>query len=104
MDWPIVLNAVRWLAGVCLLALFAWISTMNVSVFWKLYVRKERAPSWIPLLGGLFGVLGLVALPIPGAQRWWWLALLLDPGSVPGLVHTAIWHAIRAFRERNTTE
>ena len=81
-----------------LLILFVWLSLLNWSVAWRGLVRRQPAPSWIPLLGGLSGALGLVAMPLSGVARIWWLPLLLDWGCAPGLLHAALYHALRRVR------
>jgi hypothetical protein len=35
----------------------------------------------MPLVGGVSGSLALLACPIPGAARWAWVPLVLDPGG-----------------------
>jgi hypothetical protein len=81
------------LAGV-LLALGLWLAVLNWRVFWHGHVRGEKTASWIPLLAGLLGSLGLLALPVVNA-RWWWIPFCLDWGSAPGLLYSAAWHLRR---------
>lgn len=89
-----------WLIGSAFLLLSIWLCVLNATVFWKLFVRKVNAPSWIPLLGGVFGMFGLGIIPIEQAHRLCWLPLILDYGSVPGILHTIIVHTIHMIRER----
>lgn len=84
-----------WILGLLLLAVFAWLSALNASVFWKQTIRKVRTPSWIPLIGGLVGALAFRILPVPFLNAFWWLPLLLDTGCLPGLLYTLIWHLVR---------
>lgn len=90
-----------WIVGSVLLLVSFWVCALNAGVFWKLFVRKVNAPSWIPLLGGVFGVFGLGVIPVELAHRLCLLPLLLDYGSVPGILHTVYAHVIRLVRERN---
>ena len=83
----------------CLLAFF-WISVFNASVLWASLRRRPR-PSWIPLLGGVLGTVGLLLMPLPSLHALWWVPLLLDWGSLPGLAHTVVWHAVRRLRARH---
>ncbi len=90
-----------WIIGVVLLLLSIWVSTLNAGVFWKLFVRKVDAPSWIPLVGGVLGVFGLGILPMEFAHKLCWLPLVLDYGSLPGILHTIVAFVIRGVRERH---
>ncbi len=65
---------------------------LNATVFWNDAVLKKPAPSWIPLLGGVFAAIGLVMLPYPRIRVFWWLPFLLDYGCVPGFAYTAYWY------------
>ena len=79
-----------WIVGSVLLLLSGWLCAINATVFWKIFVRRVNAPSWIPLLGGVLGVFGLGVIPIELAHKLCWLPLILDWGSVPGILHTII--------------
>ena len=85
-----------WLVSLLLFAIFLWLSCLNAVEFWKRHMRKEKARSWVPLLGGGAGSLALLAIPTHGLKLWWWLPLLLDWGSLPGLFYTLAWHLFRA--------
>jgi len=98
---PLKLLILGWSIGGVLLLISIWLSTMNAIVAWKLYVRKVPAPSWIPLMGGMCGVFGFALIPIEMAHKLCWLPLILDYGSLPGLLHTAIFHVIYYNRRRN---
>ena len=74
-----------------LLALSLWIAILNWRVAWRLHISRVSAPSWTPLLAGVAGLIGLLLLG--GAfRRFWWAPLLLDWGSLPGLIHAAVIH------------
>jgi hypothetical protein len=91
-------QVLRFAASATLLALFLWLSLLNWSVAWRTLVRRQHAPSWIPLLGGSLGALGLVVSPLPEMARVWWLPLLLDWGCAPGLLHAGLYHIVRQVR------
>ena len=91
---------IGWGVGGLLLLVFVWLSVLNAGVFWKLYVRKVPAPSWIPLVGGICGAFGLMFIPVGVAHKWCWLPLILDCGTVPGLVYTTIFYLIHFTRRR----
>jgi len=98
---PLKLLILGWSFGGILLLVSIWISALNACVAWKLYVRKVPAPSWIPVMGGMCGVFGLIFIPVEIAHKLCWLPLILDYGSVPGLLHTAIFYTIYYTRRRN---
>jgi hypothetical protein len=85
---------IRWSISSILFLLFVWLAFLNATVFWQRHIQKRKAPSWIPLLGGLFGVAALLALPMPIANQFWWIPLLLDWGSLPGLLYTVFYHLL----------
>jgi hypothetical protein len=92
---------IAWIVGGVLLLISFWLCALNAGVFWKLFVRKVEAPSWIPLLGGVLGVFGLGVIPLELAHKLCWLPLLLDWGSLPGILHTIIAFAIQMTRRRS---
>lgn len=75
-----------------LLLIFIWIGALNWIVFWRGFVRKAKAPSWIPLLAGCAGAAALLVVPDPRAHAIAWLPLVIDFGSLPGLLFTAAIH------------
>ncbi len=50
-------------------------------------LKQERVPSLIPMVGGLFGVVGILHFPVASIHRWWWVAPLLDFGAIPWVVY-----------------
>lgn len=90
-----MLCALRWGAGSVLLAAFVWLAVMNAIVFVKRHVLKRKAPSWIPLLGGIFGVGACYVLPIGDFRWWWFMPLVVDWGSLPGIVDSLAFHLRR---------
>jgi hypothetical protein len=94
---PIAL-IVCWIVGGIFLLTSLWFCILNASVFWRLYVRKVEAPSWIPLVGGVLGVFGLLIVPVDLAHKWCWLPLVLDMGTLPGLFYTIVFHVVRLIR------
>jgi hypothetical protein len=92
--FPYILSG---LYGVLALPLIA---ANNLAAF-EQFILRRRAPSWIPLLGGLLGVAALRTLPIQGLRDYWWLPLFLDWGSIPGMSHV-IWVRARRHRKSKT--
>jgi Na+-driven multidrug efflux pump len=70
---------------------------MNWMTVWAAIFRGKHS-SWVPLVGGLFGVLGVRLLPIARLHSYWGLPLILDYGSLPGLLYTAWFLAFRRHR------
>jgi len=66
------------------------------SVGMLLALRRRRAEgseggvSFVPFVGGVAGALACLVTPVAGLARWAWLPLLVDFGSVPLLVITAV--------------
>jgi len=52
---------------------------VNALSFYRTHVKKKFTSS-IPLVGGLFGVVGF--LQIPQLRKWCWVAVLADYGSI----------------------
>jgi hypothetical protein len=89
------MQVLRWIIAIGCLALAVWLSALNWNVFWKRHVRGVSAPSWIPLLAGSLGAIGIVTLPVSGSSAWWWVPLLLDWGSLPGIGYSIVYHLTR---------
>jgi len=71
----------------------------NLSVLLRYYIRGTTG-SQIPLFGGLAGCLALVVAPLD-LSRWWWVPLLIDPGSallILGTIGTVLWKRLRPQR------
>ena len=88
-----------WIASLLLIILGTYISCLNGYIFFIGVVHRRKAASWIPLLGGASGAVGLVLLPIPSVSRFWWVALLFDMGTAMGLGYTLIFCGLRILRK-----
>ena len=100
----IVMTTIRWIACTLLATLFLLLALTHGWIAWRVWVRRQNAPSAIPLLGGLSGMLSLLICPLDQAHRCLWLTLLpllLDYGCIPVLVLAAIWPLVH--RERRNT-
>ncbi len=91
-------STIRWVGSLALLLVFGISAVGNLCIAGLFVVRRARA-SMIPLVGGIAGAVGLLALPVDGAQKWWWLAPLVDLGCAPSLVaFAAVWLLRRGRR------
>ncbi len=81
--------------GAIFILLGTYVSAMNWLCFYKGLIKKDKPGSWIPLLGaGLIIIGGNVCFSQEDA-KWFYLALLLDWGSLPGILHAIIFHIFR---------
>ncbi|MBE6847206.1 MAG: hypothetical protein IJC75_04930 [Oscillospiraceae bacterium] len=58
------------------------------------YYKHGHTSSRIPLLGGAFLAVGFALMPHNPVSHLWWLAFLIDCGSLPLLICT-VWFFIR---------
>jgi hypothetical protein len=79
----------RWVLSALLALAFLGIAVVNWGVLIRGVVKRVRG-TWIPLFGGVCGAAGVLVLPLDGAWRFFWLPLVLDWGSIPGLVHAGV--------------
>ena len=71
--------------GYLLGAVFAVIGLANLAIVFGWLVLRRNG-TLIPLLGGLAGACACLALPVPALHQWWFMPLILDPGSAPLLI------------------
>lgn len=90
------MTTARWLAAAVLAALALTIISFNASVIARRLRGNGAKASWLPLIGGLCGAAALAVLPHDGFRSYWWLAFIVDPGSLFGL----LWAALAARRAR----
>jgi hypothetical protein len=63
-----------------------------------LFAIKRKYCSWIPLIGGVLGSVGFYLSPFDLLHGHWWIPLILDWGSVPGLTYTGIGLVVMKMR------
>lgn len=95
----------RILVGCVCLGMFIWVAALNWSVVWQ-GVRKPEGyvPSWIPIVGGLLGYIGIAYLPSEELHSYRLLPFLLDWGCIPGFLHTAYFWIGRWRRGKSNHE
>lgn len=94
------MHTLQWIIAFACFSLAVWLSVLNWRVFWKRHVRKVPAPSWLPLIGGGLGAVGVVVLPVTGSAAWCWVPVLLDWGCVPGIGYSIIFHLLRRGKSK----
>ncbi len=57
------------------------------------WVAVLRRRSWIPVIGGAFLV--AVAVSLPATRQYWWVPLIADFGTLPGIA----WTVVNALRK-----
>ena len=83
-----------WILSGALFLAAGYLSVLNwVCVIQGL--RGKSTSSWIPLFGGCLGALGCWVAPHETLTRLWWVPLVIDFGSAPGLCFTAIYPLFR---------
>ena len=81
-------------------SLFNWACLAIDLAVWIGICKRVRAPSIIPILGGLFGTIGFLTMPSNRAIWVCWIPLLWDYGSLPVIGLAVISHFYRK-RRRN---
>ena len=84
-----------WFLTAILGAASLWLSLLN----WYTLIRQtigKPSPSWIPLLGGVLGVLALWSAPGNELSRFFWLPLVVDGGCAPALLLTLFWYFVHS--------
>jgi UDP-N-acetylmuramyl pentapeptide phosphotransferase/UDP-N-acetylglucosamine-1-phosphate transferase len=86
---------VRWiLATVIFVPAFSLIAT-NWAIFGHNFrCRRNQTDSyssWIPLVGGVLGVLAFSVAPVPDINRFSWIPLVVDYGCLIGLLEAAFY-------------
>ena len=61
---------------------------VNWLIVYSTYIKKEYS-SWVPLLGGLFCIVGLGNLELGNMEKYWWIPLTIDYGCFPALIQMA---------------
>jgi hypothetical protein len=82
--------AIRWVISPLLLIGFGYLAMMNGRICLNNYLLKKKWTSAVPVIGGVFGMIGTVILPIEGSWKYCWIPLLADWGSLPVIVASLI--------------
>ncbi|AFZ45672.1 hypothetical protein PCC7418_3562 [Halothece sp. PCC 7418] len=75
----------RWILPGLLMGLWLLIALSNAISLYQ--ARQQKGTTSLTLfLGGIFGIVGVLASPLPQPWFWCWFPPLLDVGSIPALV------------------
>jgi hypothetical protein len=77
------------------LVLYAVLAVAQFVVAFARIALRRSGFSAVPVLVGLIGCVGFVTSPDPDIRRLWWLAFVLDWGSIPFLLECAISWTVR---------
>lgn len=99
-DWLRLVSSITWLVvfvfwpaltlAITLLAIGSVMIGFNAWIFWLTMIRRDHAPSVVPLAGGIIAAAGVAFLPPAGSWHWAWVPLLIDWGGLP-LFLTALY-------------
>lgn len=80
-----------WVISAILILVSLYIILGNLWIaFGGAFKKRKAFVSFIPVVGGLAGMFGLLICPVHEVHRFWWLPLLLDLGFGPMLVGAII--------------
>lgn len=84
-------EVIRWIIAGLLAMAYLVIAVFN----WSTVLRRSvEGPSPAPLLGGALGVAAVGVCPLEGSNRYIWVPLLVDYGSIPYFAFF-VWELIR---------
>jgi|SRR5436190_23018024 len=69
----------RWALAIVFGLFGWWLIILNFAVVYVWLVRRKHH-SWIPLVGGLFALVGMAFCPVPLIHRLAWIPLVVDTG------------------------
>jgi len=74
-----------WLLPGAMILLFGLIALGHSFCLLRYFLRRKPF-SVVPFIGGILGAIGLAMAPEPSLNRFWWIPLLVDYGSIPSLL------------------
>lgn len=69
----------RWVVALVFGLFGWWVIFLNFKIVYVWMVRRKHH-SWIPLVGGVFALVGMASCPLPQIQRFAWIPLAVDVG------------------------
>lgn len=88
------MNWIRWVLSIPLFAMFCWMAVVHAHTFIVGFFRES--PSMIPLFGAVFGSLAILIAPWADMHKWWWVPFVVDCGSLPLLLRTAVYAILQS--------
>lgn len=83
--------------GWLLAVIFVLVTAGNLAIVYRWLVLKRHS-SEVPVIEGVAGVAACFLLPSDSLHRWWFVPLLVDPGSLPLMMSTAVFVAGQLFK------
>lgn len=80
----------KWIISIGTLLLGAWVIILNWLMFYQNFIIRKKYSSFVPLVGGIFMLIGLYNIPVQSVSKWYWLPLFIDFGSIPLLAWTLV--------------
>ncbi len=90
MEEDAILAVVRWVAFAVVFAAFLWIASCNLWIVIRAVLWHKPGSRGF-LLGGLLGMLALFIASVELFERYWWVPLVVDAGSLPLAVETILF-------------
>jgi hypothetical protein len=87
----------RWVAFYIASCVFIAVSSANM-VYTILWALKRKRNSFVPVIGGLAGLIAMLIVPIEGARKLAWIPLFVDVGCLPLVIAAIADRSIRAMR------
>ncbi|MDX1513942.1 MAG: ADP-ribosylglycohydrolase family protein [Gammaproteobacteria bacterium] len=82
-----------WILCALLAAIFVGANIANLQLMFK----KDAGGSPVMLVGGIAGALAIYVAPVAGVRGYWWVALLIDLGTVPFFLLGFVGIAVEAL-------
>ena len=73
----------RWIVAGLLGAIFLYMALANLYLLLRPIIRGGKRESWVPILGGLSGMIACFVAPSTTVRAIWWIPLVLDFGTLP---------------------
>jgi hypothetical protein len=67
-----------------------WVFVMNWCIFFYCLFTKKHV-SWLPLIAGIFLSIAWIAWPENPYRWYFWIAFIVDWGSLPSIGHAVIY-------------
>jgi hypothetical protein len=90
------MNTIFYVIGISLIAISLLMACGNWLIFWRRNIKKSTGASWVPLIGGGIGIIGIFVLPGNQFSWLWFVPLIVDFGCLPGFLFTALWYFKKA--------